>query len=124
MICILFIILSQEDTKIGYESLTKDKAIESVVKDYIVSALENDIDIEALNRTLTKWKQAWGIFDTGLVRYKTKNENNKNTNQIKVAVLDTGIRTTHEVFKNIDTADRLDLADSYNYIDKNTDIDR
>lgn len=112
---------SQESTELGYNELTKDDAIENVMKDYKVRALENDINIEALN--VPENKQAWGIFDTGLVNLKAKNENNKNASQIKVAVLDSGVRATHEVFKNIDTADRLDLANAYNYVEKNTDIE-
>lgn len=114
---------NSEDTKKGYESLKEDEAIEDVIKDYKVSALESDqedINLEA--QSVPNGKEAWGIYDTGLVRYKYM-LNQRNANQdIKVAVLDTGVRTTHEVFKNVNNGDRLDLTDSYNYISKNKNI--
>ena len=114
---------NSEDTKKGYESLKEDEAIEGVIKDYKVSALESDqedINLEALSAQ--DGKEAWGIYDTGLVRYKYM-LNQRNANQdIKVAVLDTGVRTTHEVFKNVKNEDRLDFTYSYNYISKNKNI--
>ena len=114
---------NSEDTKKGYESLKEDEAIEDVIKDYKVSALENDQeDISLEAQSAQNGKEAWGIYDTGLVRYKYM-LNQRNANQdIKVAVLDTGVRTTHEVFKNVNNGDRLDLTDSYNYISKNKNI--
>ena len=114
---------NSEDTKIGYESLKEDEAIEGVIKDYKVSALESDQeDIKLESQSAPNGKEAWGIYDTGLVRYKYM-LNQRNANQdIKVAVLDTGVRTTHEVFKNVNNGDRLDLTDSYNYISKNKNI--
>ena len=114
---------NSEDTKKGYESLIEDEAIEGVIKDYKVSALESDQeDINLEVQSAQNGKEAWGIYDTGLVRYKYM-LNQRNANQdIKVAVLDTGVRTTHEVFKNVNNGDRLDLTDSYNYISKNKNI--
>ena len=114
---------NSEDAESAYNVLKKDEVIENVVKDYKVSILENetsDVNVEALDAT--KGKEAWGIYDTGLVKYKYM-LNQRNANQdIKVAVLDTGVRTTHEVFKNVNNGDRLDLTDSYNYISKNKNI--
>lgn len=114
---------NSEKAESGYNALTKDESIEKVVKDYKVSILENetnDVNVEALSAE--SGKEAWGIYDTGLVRYKYM-LNQRNANQdIKVAVLDTGVRTTHEVFKNVNNGDRLDLTDSYNYISKNKNI--
>ena len=112
-----------KDTKDGYNILKYDNAIENVIKDCKVSALENeisDISIETLD--VSSGKSAWGIYDTGLSLLKDKINYTKNVPEIKVAVLDTGLRTTHEVFRNQNTADRLDLTDSYNYISKNKNI--
>lgn len=112
-----------KDTKDGYNILKDDNAIENVIKDCKVTALENetsDISLEALD--VSSGKSAWGIYDTGLSLLKDKINYTKNIPEIKVAVLDTGLRSTHEVFRNQNTADRLDLTDSYNYISKNKNI--
>lgn len=111
------------NAELGYNALIKDEAIENVVKDYKVSILENetnDVNVEALEAT--KGKEAWGIFDTGLIYLKEKINKTENISEIKIAVLDTGVRTTHEVFKNQNTADRLDLTYAYNYISKSQNI--
>ena len=115
--------LNAIDTKEGYSLLNESDVIENVVKDYKVSILENEtepMNVKALD--VSNGKSAWGVTDTGLELYKNKINNAQNIPQIKVAILDTGIRTTHEVFKNKNTADRLELTNSYNYIDNNTDI--
>ena len=115
--------LNSIDTKEGYNLLKENAIVENVVKDYKVSILENEAsNITAKALEVSKGKSAWGVNDTGLELYKNKINYEKNTPEIKVAVLDTGIRTTHEVFKNKSIADRLELTDSYNYINKNTDI--
>lgn len=115
--------LNAVDTKEGYSLLKESDLVQNVIKDYKVSILENEtehMNIKALE--VSEGKSAWGVADTGLELYKNKINNVMNSPEIKVAVLDTGIRTTHEVFKNKNTADRLELTDSYNYIDNNTDI--
>ena len=112
-----------EDTKAGYNSLAEDEVVENVVKDCKVSILENEIvDTNIETQAVSEGKSAWGIYDTGLIQYKNKLNNKKDNQQVKVAVLDTGVRTTHEVFNEQNTADRLDLTDSYNYIGKNKNI--
>ena len=115
--------LNAVDTKEGYGILKESDLVQNVIKDYKVSILENEtehMNVKALE--VSEGKSAWGVVDTGLELYKNKINNVMNSPEIKVAVLDTGIRTTHEVFKNKNTADRLELTDSYNYIDNNTDI--
>lgn len=115
--------LNAVDTKEGYGILKESDLVQNVIKDYKVSILENEtehMNVKALE--VSEGKSAWGVADTGLELYKNKINNVMNSPEIKVAVLDTGIRTTHEVFKNKNTADRLELTDSYNYIDNNTDI--
>lgn len=115
--------LNALDTKEGYGILKENEVVENVVKDYKVSILENEVsDITAKALEAPEEKTAWGVIDTGLELYKNKINHAKNSPEIKIAVLDTGVRTTHEVFKNINTADRLELTDSYNYINRNTDI--
>ena len=112
---------NSKDTKTGFEKLKDDNAIQNVAKDCKVSVLENESEkVESLG--VTKGKEAWGIISTGLENYKMVLNNKTSCPEIKVAVLDTGVRTTHEVFKNQNTADRLDLTYSYNYVGKNKDI--
>ena len=115
--------LNSAETKEGYNLLKENDVVENVIKDYRVSILENEArDITAKTLEVSEGKSAWGVNDTGLELYKNKINREKNIPEIKVAVLDTGIRTTHEVFKNKSIADRLEVTDSYNYINKNTDI--
>ena len=115
--------LNAVDTKEGYSILKENEVVENVVKDYKVSILENEVsDITTKALEAPEEKTAWGVIDTGLELYKNKLNHAKYNPDIKVAVLDTGIRTTHEVFKNKNIADRLELTNSYNYINRNTDI--
>ena len=115
--------LNAVDTKEGYSILKENEVVDNVVKDYKVSILENEVsDITAKALEAPEEKTAWGVADTGLELYKNKLNHAKYNPDIKVAVLDTGVRTTHEVFKNKNTADRLELTNSYNYINRNTDI--
>ena len=115
--------LNAVDTKEGYSILKENEVVENVVKDYKVSILENEVsDITTKALEAPEEKTAWGVIDTGLELYKNKLNHAKYNPDIKVAVLDTGIRTTHEGFKNKKIADRLELTNSYNYINRNTDI--
>ena len=111
------------DTQSGYNALKQDQVIQNIIKDCKVSLLENDIKDTSLQiLDAPKDREAWGINDTGLMLYKSKLNASNNKQEIKVGVLDTGIRITHEVFKNQNTSDRLDLSDSYNFISNNKDV--
>ena len=127
-----------KSTKDGYNLLKNNELVEKVAKDTKVSVLENeDTEEVSANKIGDKVKAqateieaqvisgnnyAWGIQSTGIIQYVNKLNYAKNNNDIKVAVLDTGVRTTHEVFKNQSYGDRLDLTNAYNYVGNSTDI--
>ena len=101
---------SPEATKQGYAELLEQKGI-TVATNKQVHATSVDTD-----------KIAWGVASTGLDVYQEYLENAGNDNEITIAVLDTGIRASHEVFTSETDQDRLDLTHSYNYVADSTDI--
>ena len=119
-----------KSTKDGYNLLKNNELVENVAKDAKVSALENPVEDIKINtqeaeigvKEVSGTNYAWGYSSTGISQYVNKLNYAKNSNEIKVAVLDTGVRTTHEVFKNKTTGDRLDLTDAYNYVNNNSNI--
>ena len=114
---------SAYDTKEGYNILKEDNNVKNVCKDEKISLLDNEEDDEKIESLqVTGNNYAWGTVKNGLIYYLKKLNYMQNANEVKVAVLDTGIYAEHEVFKNQTTSDRLDTTYSYNYVDKNTDI--
>ena len=118
-----------KSTKDGYNLLKDNELVKNVAKDTKVSALEDTVPENETEKQEEVGVQevsgnnyAWGYNSTGISQYVKKLNYAKNSNEIKVAVLDTGVRTTHEVFKNQKTGDRLDLTDSYNYVSNNTNV--
>ena len=118
-----------EDTKEGYNILKENDLVNNISTDIKIELLDNteeneentkDEVIEALSVSNNNY--AWGVSTTGLRTYLNKLNYGENETEVKVAVLDSGVRTTHEVFANETTADRLDTTRSYNYVSDNTDI--
>ena len=109
-----------EDTKAGYDLLNEDPNVEMVVKDYKLKSQENTENIEEVTEnsindvqeasanqeraTSKHQKYAWGVKTTGMYKYAQYTDKMTSRKTVRVAVLDTGVRTTHEIFK-----DRLDM---------------
>ena len=112
-----------QSTKEGYDLLKNNELVSNVAKDAKVSALDiEDTNSQVEELQVSGDNYAWGVQSTGISQYVNKLNFAKNNTDVKVAVLDTGVRTTHEVFKNEETADRLDLTSAYNYVGSNSDI--
>lgn len=109
-----------EDTKVGYDLLNEDPNVEMVMKDEklkieestgnIEEVTENSINDEqeaSINQeraTSKHKKDAWGVKTTGMYKYAQYTEKMTSRKTVRVAVLDTGVRTTHEKLK-----DRIDM---------------
>ena len=112
-----------QSTKEGYDLLKNNELVSNVAKDAKVSALDvEDTNSQVEELQVSGDNYAWGVQSTGISQYVNKLNFAKNNTDVKVSVLDTGVRTTHEVFKNQETADRLDLTSAYNYVGSNSDI--
>ena len=115
-----------EDTKEGYEILNNDDLVDNVCKNIKLNLLNDSssnkfITTDKLNTLgISSDNYAWGTYTTGLAYYVDKLNLNDNP-EIKVAVLDSGIRATHEAFANEETSDRLDMTYSYDYANNDSD---
>lgn len=109
-----------KDTKDGFNILKDSKQIKNICKDTKVKMLEDNYNVSSL--LASKNNYVWGANTTGLTVYSNKLNNEKNLPIIKVGVLDTGVRTTHEVFLDENQESKIDLTDSFNYVDNNTNI--
>lgn len=122
-----------KDTKDGYDLLSEDTNVEMVLKDEKTMNEDSTEDIVEINEnvensvqeannvqeraTARHSKHAWGVKTTGMYKYAKFIEKKSYSKIVRVAVVDSGIRTTHEVFKN-----RIDMNGAYNFKDNNTDI--
>ena len=104
---------STKDTKDGFDELKKDENIDSVSTDVKVEAYGN---VNASKVTIT----AWGTQSMGLDFYTKKLEDSNNNTEVKVAVLDTGIRLTHEIF-NTNGVSRISMDGAYDYENDDND---
>lgn len=108
-----------KDTKDGYDLLNEDPNVEMVLKDEKIINQNNTDNIEInesvknsvqeanevqKRATVEHKKYAWGVKTTGTYKYAKFIEEMPNRKVVRVAVLDTGVRTTHEIFK-----DRIDM---------------
>jgi subtilisin family serine protease len=113
------------DTKEGYNLLKENDLVENICKDGKVKILDDVIvnDEGTVNVLgVSEDFLAWGVNSTRLICYRNKLNYENNNNEIKVAVLDTGVRITHNAFSEETTSDRIDTTYSYNYVDNNKDI--
>lgn len=135
---------SYEATAKNYLLMKEDEAFNNVVIDRII---KSDNKVEALTVDDTFWDshmdcakvalgytspttyvgatkvpiecKAWGV---STMKQDTFTQSHaSSSNQIKVAVIDSGIRATHQAFKNSSAKDRLLTSMSYDYIDSDTD---
>ena len=105
------------ETKESYEKLQKNENVENVVTDVLV---EISSYLYPLNTVSSNY--AWGVESTGLLNYAAKQNYQNQSRNIKIAVLDTGVRTSHEVFKINSGNNKIDKTYSYNYVDSNYNI--
>ena len=89
--------------------------ISIVFSSVVVYSYTQYISINTINSENT----SWGIKAMGLDKYMKKMADAENNEEIKVAILDTGINVNHEVFEG-----RLDLNPIYakNYVSNNNDL--
>ena len=103
-------------TKQAYESLENNKKIDDVVLDAKVKKMEDKVTSKA-NNTIY---YAWGVSSTALDLYSKKLNQDGNSNNIRVAVMDTGVRKNHDVFNLNTPTCRIDLTDSYDYVNNDS----
>ena len=106
-------------TKEAYYNFSENSEIISVATDakvYISDAEMTQID------SLTSMNSSWATAFCGMDQYTKYLNYSQNSNIVKVAVLDTGIYPSHEVFKVNDFGERIDFTYSKNYISNNTNV--
>ena len=118
---------SDRETGICYHNLSREEAIENVSLNYIFSAgdlptAQNITGVtadtfSAYRTTTPEGYSAWGVSSMMMDRYADDLKSSSNT--IKVAVIDSGIRASHEIFSEDSQYDRLDLSLGINYVDPN-----
>ena len=107
----------------GLKKLEENSEITAVCNDVQVSILEDNINEKEISSlSINKDYYAWGVSSTGINHYLTKLSNNTSLKKIKVAVLDTGIYSSHEIFYTDSNKSRIDLSNAYNYINNTTDV--
>ncbi|MBQ8425674.1 MAG: S8 family serine peptidase [Clostridia bacterium] len=101
---------TEEETKVAYENLIKDKNL-SVNVDFIVSTsdyADNSYDYSSY--------KSWGAEAIGVAPYLDYLEDEKMTSkEVVVAVIDTGINTSHEMFNGRFLLDDNDEIIGYSY---------
>ncbi len=102
-----------KDTKDGFEELKNDEKINKVSTDIKVVAFN---DVSSYDVTM----DSWGVSSMGLDFYTSKIKEGNN-NVVKIAVLDTGIRSTHEAFTSVEEKDRIDYDGAYDYVNDDND---
>ena len=103
-----------KDTKEGFEELNNDEKVGKVYTDIKVHAFG---DVSAYSTNI----YSWGVSSTGLDFYTSKLQATNNDTIVKIAVLDTGVRTTHEAFTDEMEKDRLDFDGAYDYVNHDDD---
>ena len=107
----------------GLKKLEENDEIINACSDVKVSILENDVNEKEISSlSINKDYYAWGVSSTGINHYLTKLSSNTSLRKIKIAVLDTGINSTHEIFFTDSGRSRIDLSNSYNYINYTSDV--
>ena len=109
------------DTKDAYNKLKNDSRVKSVFYNYKFYLRETNAH-EFSTKNVAQEYKAWGVDSTGLGNYSKKMNSAKNKNDVKIAVLDSGILGTHEVFDVGGTLNRIDYTLAYDYTDKDDDV--
>ena len=107
-----------KSTKEAYYELCQNSQIINISRDVKVYASDEEAEVSELNNM----NSAWGTAFCGMDMYKKYLNYSNNTNTVRVAVLDTGIYSSHEVFKGTDYGDRIDYTYAHNYISNNTNV--
>lgn len=105
------------DTKKGYDDFKDNETIKNIMKDHKVHITSN-----VNTQNVSTSNQAWGVSSTGLGHYAIKNNYANNNSSITVAVLDTGINSSHEAFSITGTADKLSFNHAYDYVNDDSDV--
>ena len=104
------------ETGIGYKTLKREEAIESITLNYTFEAKGFDnSSLFTSQRFDAGDAQAWGVSSMMLDTYADSLESK--TNVVKIAVLDSGIRASHVIFSDHAAQDRLDMSLARNYVD-------
>ena len=120
---------TEESTAEAYLSLSSSPSIDAVAIDrnlYIqdessepISSPEHAISILEAREGY----EAWGVSATGLDKYRYYLNQNPPSNTIRVAIVDTGINSAHEVFLNTKNESSIDYEGAYHYVNNSTDVE-
>ena len=109
-------IIQFESSAAAKQALKKLKKLDSTVyvepDGYVFAAESQSSLFSAGEQTAADW----GVSAIGADKYAWYLERIGTTGSVRVAVLDSGIRKTHEIFEG-----RLDLKDEYDYLDNDND---
>ena len=98
---------SAHDAAASYYLLSKNDAVKNIALSYKVtvsSTTPSDPN-----------KQSYGVGMMRLDRYAQ--DLSSSTNELKIAVIDSGINENHELFSENSSKDRLDLSDAISFVD-------
>lgn len=110
-----------EDTKEAYSRLKEDSRVKRVVYNYRVYQKETSAS-EFSVKSVRAGEEAWGVKSTGLNNYSKKMNYYEGAHPVKVAVLDSGIRGTHEVFSIDGAPNKIDYSLSHDYVNDDDDV--
>ena len=116
---------TEKEAGVCYHKLSREDVVERVSLNYIFSATDMPTtesyamltaeQLEAYRTTAYEGNSAWGVGSMMLDRYA--DELASSTNVVRIAVIDSGIRATHENFSENSQYDRLDLSLAKNFVD-------
>lgn len=116
-----------QNTKNGYNDLKNNKDVSKVNKNIRFKAFDlknNDNNVTNSNiksQSIPSNKMAWGVESAGINHY-VEYLNYKNiSDTVRVAVLDSGIRASHEAFTDSNGQSRLDMTYSYDFYNSDDD---
>lgn len=113
---------SAKDTKEGYNILKTSEKIKNICKDAKVTIIEGESENTKIKaQYVSENNYVWGAKTTGLYKYLSE-LNDTNLPTIRIGILDTGVRTTHEVFLNEKKESKIELTNAYNYVERNSNI--
>lgn len=98
---------SAHDAAASYYLLSKNDAVKNIALSYKVTVSSTTPSDPS--------KQSYGVGMMRLDRYAQ--DLSSSTNELKIAVIDSGINENHELFSENSSKDRLDLSDAISFVD-------
>ena len=107
------------DTKNGFNDLKENNKVDGILTDFKLPLSSNNVSLQSVNSLYSASdKEPWGTVYTGMKQYSELLNHRNNKADIKVAVLDTGVNSSHEVFNE----NTFDWEHAWNFLDSNNNL--